>query len=385
MIRALLILLALTAGGPAGTAAQSRMEARDAPTGIWTRADGRIRFTAGRISFPENPGGLAPTQFSETSSHGRGLDNSILFRSSDQELLATVYVYAPRLPHAGLSAYATDTFMRALPSLSPRRTGMRVTAAGGQENAAIRIDYANYRGNLASTAAFLKVDRWIVKLRVSGPESRRADVERTMTALLDGLRFEGTVRARPPEMLDPDACPETSIPRATLHASTEADTGSEAITGTGLVESDEHARERDGAALLTPRFGDRWCLSTQARFGEVSYPILRSLMPVDGERMRSVAVVPLSDAGRAMEVVEMPRRHRFVVFYHEIGKTELLGAFDSMPTDEQIANLISGADRAGARVRAVVEQAADGNSTVTIIRPVSTPAPATPAGTRPTT
>jgi hypothetical protein len=373
MIRPLLLaLIALCL--PAIALAQPRdsaagRELRDAAPGLWTRADGRLRFVAGRISVPDRAAALTLTRATGSANYPAGLDNAALYESADGQVRATVYIYAPNLAHAGLGAYATDTFMRAHPRLSPRRLGSRLTGAGGQDGAAIRIDYANYLGDHASIAAFLKVDRWIVKLRVTGPEARRAEVEAAMTAFLDGIRLENGQRARPPEPLDPRACPAAASRAAALLPSTTEDTAEEGMIGT--VEHDGQARESDGAGLLTPRFGTAWCLSRMASSGEVRLPILRSLMPGDGRRQRSVLVVLLSDSGRMLEVVDTRRRGRFVVFIHRIGRSELRGAYDGIPTDDQILEILTGNDRPRSPVRAIVERVANGNATVTINRPAA--------------
>jgi hypothetical protein len=245
MVRLWLALLAVLIGAPA------LGQAREAAPQVWSRADGELRFMAGRMRFPERVGTMTLARTTEGHDNGPGLDNIARYESTDGEVHATVYVYAPYLAHAGLSAYTTDTFMRAHPQLAPRHLGTRLTDAGGQQEAAIRIDYANYRGTSASSAAFLKIDHWIVKLRVSGPEARRTEVDAAMTALLAGLRFEG--RARPPEPLDPAACPGPPGRRAVLLPSAPADGLEEALIGT--VESDRQGRESDGADLLPPRFG----------------------------------------------------------------------------------------------------------------------------------
>jgi hypothetical protein len=107
--------------------------------------------------------------------------------------------------------------------------------------------------------------------------------------------------------------------------------------------------------------------------GEVRLPILRSQMPQDGDRKRSVLVVPLSDAGRVLEVVETRRNGRFVVFVHEIGRSELWGGYDAVPNDEQILEILAGG-RARGPVRAVIARDAAGDVIVTVPRPAVAPA-----------
>ncbi|MBX3561863.1 MAG: hypothetical protein KF780_08620 [Sphingomonas sp.] len=358
MFRSLsLALAAFLISVPAGA------QVRDAASGTVTRAQGRVHFTAASISAPDRIGGLRFDRATEGQDYASGLDSAVRYQSADRQVFATLYVYTPNLAHAGLTAFTTDYFIHYIAESAPRVIGQTVVSAGGQADSAIRIDYANFRGSLASSAAFLKVGQWIVKLRVSGPEARRAEVDRAMNALLDGLRFAG--QARPPEPLVPQACGEASpAPRASLLASDALIATEEAIIG--VAENDDDARESDGPALLTPRFGPAWCLSSLVRAGDMRFPVLRSLMPADGARKRSVLIVPISDSGRLLEVVQTNQAGRFVLFDHRIGRTLLLGAFDGVPTDAQIGDILAGGDQGSQRIRAVIDRVVGGDANINV-------------------
>jgi hypothetical protein len=109
MIRSLLIALSLVAASPA--AAQSH-EARSARTytqaDLWNRSGERITFSLGGISLPTRAGETRMTRSVEASQQGRGLDNALLYFSSDEAVFATVYIYAPALPDAALTGFMTD-------------------------------------------------------------------------------------------------------------------------------------------------------------------------------------------------------------------------------------------------------------------------------------
>jgi hypothetical protein len=341
-------------------------QAREAAPGIWTRADGRATFAAGKISLPERLTTLTLSQISESSNHGQGIDSAVRLESPDKEVFATVYVYSPNLAHAGLSAFATEDALKSVGGASLRHLGTQLVPAGGREAAAIRTDFANYRGDLASSAAFMNAGRWIVKVRVSGPQTRRVEVEQAMTALLAGMRFEGPVQPRRPEQLQVGPCGTAAVPVAATRPSLEEDDLEEAIIGT--VESDEQARDRDGSDILTPRFGPRWCLSEVARIGNRTIPILRSQMTAEGRRMRSVMVAIINDAGLVLEAVDTRRKGRFVLFLHDIGQSELLGAWDGPPSNAQIVEVLSGRDRDGGRVRALISRRGDRETKIELRR-----------------
>ena len=161
----------------------------------WLIGDTRIASVPARIVFPRNAGVLDAYNPMEFSHEGEGIDNAIQYRSADRAIIGTVYIYYPGLPHSGLSAFATEEVMRQM-SQTPLTGGeMRIVAAGGVEGVAIRADYAGFMEGMASSAAFIKTGRWIIKLRVSGPEARRAEVDAAMAALLAGITFG---RANPP-------------------------------------------------------------------------------------------------------------------------------------------------------------------------------------------
>src|ERR1043165_2008813 len=216
MIRNLLIAFALVSGTGAAVAQQSRPAEHAAPAPrtytdaeLWHRSGDRVTFTLAHISLPQRLGvvGLRETGGLD---QGRGLDNTAQFRSDDNAILASVYIYYPPIAHAGLTAFMTDRALDTLSNGGLRRLSSGAVPVGGVANGAIRMSYGGYQGRLASSAAFIKAGRWIVKLRVSGPESRRADVEATMDALLFALRFEGDARPRAAALLDIQACPTPS-------------------------------------------------------------------------------------------------------------------------------------------------------------------------------
>ena len=367
MIR-LLFALMLALAAPAAFA-----QVPEAAPGLWTRANGRISFAAARISLPLRAG---PVQFQRTAefSHpGEGLDSGLQYQSGDRQVFATVYVYYPGLAHAGLTAFATDNAIQVQSGRGLRTLGSHLVAAGGREGMAIRIDYAGFRDGMASSAAFIKAGRWIVKLRVSGPEARRADVEAAMAALLGELRFEGEIVPRAPVPLEVADCPAPAATPARRLASSNNDAPAELLIGTFDAAGNEARREVDGSTeILPPRFGSHWCLSTRARIGESVVPILRADPRHPPERTiegRSVVAAILSDSGTLIEVVEALTPRRFIMLYHEIGAVSLLGAYDSPPSDEQIADIISGADRDGQQIRASARLRANGNTEMEVPPP----------------
>jgi hypothetical protein len=333
---------------------------------VWARADGRITFTTARISFPEQAGATSLRQSMEFSHHGEGLDNALQYQSDDRQVFGTVYVYYPGLPHAGLTAFATDSAIHTQSGRDLRSLGTRTIAAAGHPNVAIRSDYSGFRNErMASSAAFIKAGRWIVKLRVSGPESRRRDIDRAMSALIEGMRFEGEIAPRQAEPLEVGDCPESAAPAAALLPSDATSSAEEAMIGILDGAGDTGREEAAGHPAATPVLGRAWCLSTRARIGDLEVPILRAASVPGGNERRSVLLALLSDAGTVVEVVRA-EANRYAILYHDIGRTRLLGTYSSLPSDQQIVDILSGSDRPGGRIRATIIHKPDGNSEVTI-------------------
>jgi hypothetical protein len=347
------------------------------PANFWSQAGDRITFTPARISFPSQAGTTFLQRSQEFSHPGEGLDNALQFQTPDEQVFATIYIYYPGLSHSGLSALATDNALRSQENSGLRLLRSASVVAGGTDNAAVRMDYSGYRQNLASSAAFIKVGRWLVKIRVSGPEARRAEVEAAMDALLAGVRFEGDAHPRPAAPLSIRDCgTEMGERTAQMIAQPDVEVAAFALLGTfdgaGVEARDE---THGGTSILPPRFRTHWCrpLHQDSRVYRAD-PSEHEGGPIDG---RSLIFMPVNDAGTTMELVET-NRHVFLLLYHEIGRTLLLGAYDGPPSDQQIAAILSGADEPGSRIRAaIVLRPGRGEEIHIMQRTTTTPPPST--------
>jgi len=160
-------------------------------TGIFTAKGDRIAAKPARISFPKKIGSLSLVNTMEFSRAGEALDNAAEY-TGDGGLKATVYVYRPGYPDAALAAFETDRIMPSLYGTSIARTSKTAVPLGGRATA-IRITYkgAVLDGRPVATAsAFARIGGWIVKLRVSGPADRQADVDSSLDALLAAAEIE---------------------------------------------------------------------------------------------------------------------------------------------------------------------------------------------------
>lgn len=370
LVTALLALLLVAAAPPQAPSPAQPQPTSPAPRSwsqadLWDRGSERISFRLAHLSFPVALGTTRLGRILEASREGQGLDNALQYFSPDQQVYVTVYVYAPALPDAGLTAFMTDHAIRLLSGHDLRVLRSGLVAAGGQDGIAIRTDYAGARQeHLASSAAFLRVDRWIVKLRVSGPEARRAEVEAAMDALLQGLRFDGRERPHPIQAVGAAPCPRDAGPPARLLPSDAAETMEDAIMS-HVLAGDVAERRAVGTA-------PHWCTSGSITLPDMTgpTPILRSGMdgPADEDSRRSVLVALVTDSGTLFEVAErrFRNRSRFILIHHQIGRSLVLGSYDAIPSDEQIRAIANGSDRAGGQARARIDYQASGDSNVTL-------------------
>jgi hypothetical protein len=364
-----LILLILAA---LGTSA-ARAEPTPASPGLWHRDGDRITFTTARFSFPAGAGVVALVGAYEFSRPGEGLDSGLQYESADREVFASVYVYAPSLAHEGVTAFATDNAIRVQSGSDLRLLNSRVVSAGGRDGVAIRADYSGFRqGRGATSAAFIRAGAWIIKLRVSGPEARRPDVEATMAALLANLRFEGSAKPWLASPLNVSDCANRPDHAAPVVPHTGADTLEDAVFDASNATQTEPRHDPPGHEVTT-ELDPNMCLSARAHVGNSTVSILRATT-AGRTAIRTVLLALLTDSGTLIEVMENRERHVFVMYYHQIGTTYVLGRYGAIPTDEQIVNIVSGADHDGGNIRATITYPGNGNSSITINERLTTPA-----------
>src|SRR5688572_25505179 len=92
------------AQGPSPAPAAAPAAAGD----FWKVADDRLSFQPAMLSVPRRIAGAEYYETSEFSRKGEGVDTAVKFRSADQKIFATLYVYYPSLSHSGVQAIATD-------------------------------------------------------------------------------------------------------------------------------------------------------------------------------------------------------------------------------------------------------------------------------------
>jgi hypothetical protein len=349
---ALISLLALCAPAQAQQPAS-----QGKPGDPWLIGQTKVASRGARIAFPRVAGPVALAGTRELSNPGQSIDTSLQYRSADETVVATIYLYLPGLSHPGLAAYATERGIRRNSETPVTATRSAVVPAGKAANAALRIDFSNYMGANASSAAFLKAGRWTIKIRVTGPQPRAAEVSAAMSALLDGIEFGPPSPAYAAVPLRVQDCPAGT---GTRDARLLPDPAGPELAAHGFLATLDgggmKATDKSGVVVELPsRLPSELCLSNPTGVREGRIPLLRSTEgpapSIDG-RTRLVAVI--SDSGTWLEVVHAANLGRYLILYHQIGSTALLGGYDGVPSDRQIFDLLAKPEGDASRIRVPV-------------------------------
>ncbi len=356
-MRGMILLGALLLGLAAPAAAAEPAQ----PHAFWKASVERLTFEPAQLSVPRRAAGAEYFETKEFSNRGEGVDSAIKYRSADQKVFATLYVYYPSFAHSGVQAIATDQAIRSPRSPGIRSLGTGLAAAAGSRGVAVTADYDGYLGDNHTKAAFIKAGRWMLKLRVTGPQSRSAEVAAVMTALLDGLRFEGTVQPSPAAPISAGECPSTARPDATV----VADGGGDGATLAASDAAGEPAvKAARGDKALPARIGRDWC-RTMLQVGDQKMAVLQATggdRPGRGAGDESALLVLYSDGGGVLEVVRRAKGSKYLLLHHDIAEVKVLESYDRLPSLAQIGRLFT--DGNPTQIRARVRLKPDGSASV---------------------
>ena len=334
----------------------------------WRKSGDRIEIRTADISFSTVAGAASLIKTDEFSHKGEGLDNVAQYETPDRALFATIYVYRPAYPDAALTAYETDRGIRARFGATDFADS-QVVAAPGHPDSVIRMVYPDGKTDafndgapVATAAAFLRVSGWIVKLRVTAPAPRRADVVATIDALIAGMKVGRKAHVFPAKMLRIAApCPGSGSVAMPLPKSDKSAAGVLAAAMTSIVVSRDPTEEN---ADLPPSFPDNGlqtaCVRGKFAYGDGTIELLQSA----GTASPDTIVGLLNDAGTMIVLDRALITPGYDLKMTQIGIADIYGSFDSVPSTAQIAELLSGKSAPGGARRARVTFSADGNSKV---------------------
>lgn len=308
----------------------------------WTPTPTAIRASAAGVAMPQSVAGLSLTKSGEASNGGRAIDNYAQYMSDDGAIQATFYIYLPTYADASLAAYMTDKAIMERFGGKTRRTAYAAAPVSGQQGRAIRAVYEDAGdGALVTGAAFVHAGRWIVKLRVTGPTARKADVVAGLDGLLAALQVD-------------DA--------ASLHAVAPARLSPCAVSAPPAEKADAF-----DAAGQIPRDGkDRLCIRDTVATSDGKIDMLQQAGRPDGP-----VIVPIDDSGSLLAFDPAADGKGYRLSLHMIGQTEFYGSYDRVPTPAQVAAIIDGDDPQTAQADAVAAYDASGAVTMTRVAQAS--------------
>lgn len=310
----------------------------------WTPTQTAIRANAAGISLPQSVATLSLAKSGEASNGGRAVDNYAQYLSEDGAVQATLYVYLPTYADASLAAYMTDKAIMSRFGTRTRRSAYASTAVAGQPGTAIRAVYDDAAdGALTTAAGFVHAGRWIVKIRVTGPTERRAEVLAGLDGMLANLNVDDAASLHATTPASFGACPTAEQGQARLSA----------------VRSTDAAAPQD---VRIPREGrDTLCIRGTVATADGRYDMLQQTGRSDG-----AIIVPVDDSGTVLSFDPAKQGAGYKLSIHMVGQTDLYGVYDRVPSAQQIAAIVDGKDPQTAQAHATAAYAASGE--VTMVR-----------------
>lgn len=326
------------AAGPAGaTTAAPEAEAKEGVQAdpAWIdEPSGLPMVRRAGIAVPRAAGSLTVTKVQAFDT--AGLDNVAQYASADEAISGSVFIYYPSLADTGLSFLATDATIRRRFGTGTRIVEDRLVAVGGVAQAGRRVIYAGASNGTRSTAAtFVRAGGWIVKIRVSGPASRAAEVSANLDALSAGLTFgrNNPVRAH---IIKTEDCSGGNDPEAAILKPTGGEVAALLVMAVG------ETRDEKGRALedVLGRVPDRLCLARSG--GSEGAVELTYKVPVKTTGLYAPRLFHLvGDAGFLIEATAPAKnREKVMLLRHAIGGLEAYGLFVGTPSFSQIESVV---------------------------------------------
>jgi hypothetical protein len=348
------------------SAAQAQEQAL--PRGAWATSDDRITLTAAGISLPRDLGPVSLSSTGEFSRKGEGVDNFAQFSNEDKSIQATAYIYLPAYADAALTAFMTDRAIFSRFGAETKRVETRSVDIAGHPGAAIRVIYVLPKGD-PSTAAFARVDGWIVKLRVTSFGADKADATAAiLDRMIAGLRVGADAVVLPAAPLVVSDCPAPIAKPAKLLKIKGKDAGTSALAATLMGGSVVAAKKKadapvEPALVAFPKNGaDPACLRGTIQIGENNIPVLQPA----GEAEPDILLAPVNDAGLMATSERALIGKGYVTKLYSVAQADTLGTFETLPTEAQITAILKGEDNeGGARVSRVVMKA-NGNTEINL-------------------
>jgi len=281
------------------------------------------------IGIPRTIGLLTLKQLTD---FGSARDAVAQYLSDDGQIEATVYLYENSAADALLAKIATDRVVKArFEGSAPRES---VVPLGGKQGAALRSAFANGTlpgrpGTMSSASLFAQTLFTVIKVRVSGPGGRDADIAAALDALIKGFEFRKKTLPLPVSRASLPQCPTGDDAAAATAIAGPLPADRVTTAGMDLIGGEPQASDALGAQA---------CIEPTPP--ETNVVLLRGR---GNENDRRVAM--LGDGGTTITVRPIPAldgaAHPFVTLYSTRGLA-LFGPFDRTPSASQFVALSRG-------------------------------------------
>ncbi|WP_298016650.1 hypothetical protein [uncultured Parasphingopyxis sp.] len=296
--------------------------------------DGPPRPRLAEIAVPESAGILQLSRVGEFSAD-TGTDNYAQYGSESGDTVGTIYIYRTGLSDPGIVALATLQIIEGLYG-EPVQTRNETTQLDDIPDAARMTVYENasVRGATASTAAgFARAGLWMIKVRVTGPQSRRDDIVGAAYALLRGIELPEGIPIQPTSIYDPAPCPTIVTPPAALVPGSGLEG---ALVSSTLVAGRSDSDIEDDGNLFLRRPLENPCIVD----GDVNEDGIWLVLG-DAARNGEPQIVLFGDSGHGMEVlprIDELESRPFIALYRG-DQAWIFGPFDGVPNIEQMRSL----------------------------------------------
>jgi hypothetical protein len=314
----------------------------------WQRTGERLSLPASGLSFPLRAGTLAMTETTEASRTGEGVDAIAQYKSPDREVFATLFVYMPSYADAALAAYELDKVIRGNYGTRTEPASSAVVAAAGVPQGAIRRVYVNANdGQLATAGAVLKAGRWMAVLRVSGPMSRRAEVEAGLDALLAGLGA-GTAPVEPVAELQVSDCLSPlrkNAKKVELRiegVGLSNDPMTRSLIDAMLSQAIPNDKDKDKPPLpVSIADNGRKPVCVRDRLTMPDGGVVDLMQPAADTGAPAAIVGVVNDAGRTIEMIRSGRSKSYELRLHDVASTDNYGTFDGPLSSAQVLAVLT--------------------------------------------
>lgn len=292
------------------------------------------------ITLPTDFGIVQYDSSQEAKSATDGMDNILQYTHENTGIYTSIYIYRPALADAEMNAVLTRAAINSRFKLRENGQKVQLNSLGGIENGAITMIYPSTDSNFATAAAFAKVGEWIVKYRVTGPQSESDEVAKILETIVTGTKVAEPAKIANLSLNAPGQCTVGLKGKAQLSKEGRRDKALDGIGGTLgnlLIAAAQVDKSGLNLAPIKTTFS-QWCIAGSYTIDQSTFYIYRS-----EDKEGSQIIAPFGDTGKAFVTLpdaEKQELRRFAVY--EIGKITLFGALKGDLSAKQYKEILTG-------------------------------------------